>query len=256
MVSSFTESRCAESAAAATAAAAAPTSSWPRLRCWLRGAAARPGETRAGVAALTSPSFSCLSETAMRGSRSAVHLRRHLGFPWFANRALRAGHGGFFSAAAAGNRQALRTRSLRRHGAWGLPDGCHGDQEDARPCTHGACGGTGPGAFLMVAMAIGRTPGPAHRELVGDREDPVPAEQGMAASRSLQPGSRQALQSRVLVQMDSKNEAKDKKWRAPELEATVASGEDLTVASRAKVASRVVAGAEDKEWILVTKLGC
>ncbi|KAK1335275.1 hypothetical protein QTO34_004860 [Cnephaeus nilssonii] len=32
MVSSFTESRCAESAAAATAAAAAPTSSWPRLR--------------------------------------------------------------------------------------------------------------------------------------------------------------------------------------------------------------------------------
>ncbi|KAK1336210.1 hypothetical protein QTO34_004014 [Cnephaeus nilssonii] len=80
MVSSFTESRCAESAAAATAAAAAPTSSWPRLRCWLRGAAARPGETRAGVAALTSPSFSCFSETAMRGNRSAVHLRRHLGF--------------------------------------------------------------------------------------------------------------------------------------------------------------------------------
>ncbi|KAK1340640.1 hypothetical protein QTO34_017030 [Cnephaeus nilssonii] len=53
MVSSFTESRCAESAAAATAAAVAPTSSWPRLRCWLRGAAVRPGETRAGVAALT-----------------------------------------------------------------------------------------------------------------------------------------------------------------------------------------------------------
>ncbi|KAK1339784.1 hypothetical protein QTO34_018341 [Cnephaeus nilssonii] len=79
MVSSFTESRCAESAVAATAAAAAPTSSWPRLRCWLRGAAARSGETRAGVAALTSPSFSCFSKTAMRGSRSAVHLRRHLG---------------------------------------------------------------------------------------------------------------------------------------------------------------------------------
>ncbi|KAK1345680.1 hypothetical protein QTO34_008144 [Cnephaeus nilssonii] len=59
MVSSFTESRCAESAVAATAAAAAPTSSWPRLRCWLRGAAAWSGETRAGVAALTSPSFSC-----------------------------------------------------------------------------------------------------------------------------------------------------------------------------------------------------
>ncbi|KAK1339926.1 hypothetical protein QTO34_018490 [Cnephaeus nilssonii] len=53
MVSSFTESRCAKSAVAATAAAAAPTSSWPRLRCWLRGAAARSGETRAGVAALT-----------------------------------------------------------------------------------------------------------------------------------------------------------------------------------------------------------
>ncbi|KAK1342176.1 LOW QUALITY PROTEIN: hypothetical protein QTO34_016933 [Cnephaeus nilssonii] len=53
MVSSFTESRCAESAVAATAAAAAPTSSWPRLWCWLRGAAARSGETRAGVAALT-----------------------------------------------------------------------------------------------------------------------------------------------------------------------------------------------------------
>lgn len=32
--------------------------------------------------------------------------------------------------------------------------------------------------------------------------------------------------------------------------------EDLTVASRAKVASGVVAGAEDKEWILITKLGC
>ncbi|KAK1337308.1 hypothetical protein QTO34_001934 [Cnephaeus nilssonii] len=41
MVSSFTESRCAKSAVAAIAAAAAPTSSWPRLRCWLRGAAAR-----------------------------------------------------------------------------------------------------------------------------------------------------------------------------------------------------------------------
>ncbi|KAK1345654.1 hypothetical protein QTO34_008117 [Cnephaeus nilssonii] len=52
MVSSFTESRCAESAAAATAVAAAPTSPWPRLRCWLRGASARSGETRAGVAAL------------------------------------------------------------------------------------------------------------------------------------------------------------------------------------------------------------
>ncbi|KAK1340965.1 hypothetical protein QTO34_017365 [Cnephaeus nilssonii] len=70
MVSSFTESRCAESAVAATAAAAVPTSSWPRLRCWLRGAAARRGQAMG----ISRDNWHKRHKT--RGKRKSYHKKR------------------------------------------------------------------------------------------------------------------------------------------------------------------------------------